>query len=122
MRGLTVLSAVAIGVLFLAPMVQAKEVVVSMGSASGRLIFEPKEVTISKGDTVRWKYVKAGPHNVVFDPKKVPAGIDAVALSHKKLISKDDPTYVTKFDKPGEYYYFCTPHKGAGMVGEVTVK
>jgi plastocyanin len=115
-------AAMVVGVLALAPLAQAAEVEVKMGAANGRLVFEPKEVTIKKGDSVRWVFVKAGPHNVMFDKAKVPAGVDAATISHKKLVNKTDPSFVTKFDKVGEYYYFCVPHKGAGMVGEVVVK
>jgi plastocyanin len=94
----------------------AKEWTVNMGGKAGQLVFEPKTLSIAKGDTVKWVFVKAGPHNVVFD--------DAAnkAYSHEKLIVKADPTFVTKFDKAGAYKYHCTPHKAAGMVGEVTVK
>jgi len=115
-----VLMAMAIGVLALAPMAQAAEVTVNMGAANGRLVFEPKEVDIKKGDTVRWVFVKAGPHNVIFD--KAPAGVDVKSLSHTKLIAKTDPSFVTKFDVVGEYKYACAPHKGAGMMGKIEVK
>jgi plastocyanin len=93
----------------------AKEYVVNMGTKTGQLQYEPKTLSIAKGDTVKWVVQKAGPHNVVFD------GADA-AYSHKKLAAKTDPTFVTKFDKAGTFKYNCTPHKAAGMIGEITVK
>ena len=93
----------------------AKEYTVNMGSKTGQLVFEPKTLSVAKGDTVKWVFVKAGPHNVVFDPAND-------AYSHKKLVVKTDPTFVTKFDKAGTFKYNCTPHKAAGMVGTITVK
>ncbi len=122
MRSLSMLSLVLVGATLLAPMTQAKEHIVKMGDAKGKLVYEPKELTIAKGDTVKWEFVKAGPHNVVFDTKKVPAGTDPVKLSHKKLLSKTDPKMITKFDVAGEYNYNCTPHKAAGMVAKIIVK
>ncbi|MGA7936181.1 MAG: plastocyanin [Kovacikia sp.] len=94
----------------------AKEWTVDMGDKTGKLVFVPKTLTIAKGDTVKWVFVKAGPHNVVFDDAATKA------YNHEKLIVKTDPTFVTKFDKAGVYKYHCTPHKAAGMVGEITVK
>ncbi|NJR65870.1 MAG: plastocyanin, partial [Leptolyngbyaceae cyanobacterium CRU_2_3] len=26
------------------------------------------------------------------------------------------------FDTPGTYSYYCAPHRGAGMVGKITVQ
>jgi plastocyanin len=94
----------------------AKDYTVEMGSKSGQLVFAPKTLSIAKGDTVKWVFVKAGPHNVAFD--------DAAnkAYSHEKLVVKTDPSFTTKFDKAGTFKYHCTPHKAAGMVGEITVK
>ncbi|WP_287129618.1 plastocyanin [Candidatus Cyanaurora vandensis] len=120
MQRLHFVSAMVIGVLAFAPLVQAKDHIVQMGSTNGRLIYEPKTVTVAKGDTVTWTMGKAGPHNVVFS--KAPAGVDVTTISHKKLVNKTDPTFKTTFAEAGDYSYFCTPHKGAGMVGKITVK
>jgi plastocyanin len=111
-------AALLVGVATVLPAGQvfAKDYTVEMGSKSGQLVFAPKTLSIAKGDTVKWVFVKAGPHNVVFD--------DAAnkAYSHEKLVVKTDPTFTTKFDKAGTYKYHCTPHKAAGMVGSITVK
>ena len=65
------------------------------------------------GDTVFWKATKSG-HNVEFIKGGVPAGVD----KFKSKISKD--TQYT-FEIPGIYAYWCTPHKGMGMIGFVIV-
>lgn len=97
---------------------------VLMGTNNGQLAFEPKELEISEGDTVVWVNNKVFPHNVIFD--KVPGGDAALGakLSHKKLAMRPKQTLETTFaDVPaGEYSYYCTPHRGAGMVGKITVK
>jgi len=120
MRAMNVLSAVVVGVMVLAPVAHAANVEVEMGGKNGSLMFMPKTLVIKKGDTVTWEMQKAGPHNVIFDA--APAGVDVKALSHPKLVNKTDPSFVTTFTVPGDYSYHCAPHKGAGMVGKITVQ
>lgn len=97
---------------------------VKMGADSGQLKFEPDTITIHQGDTVEWLNNKVFPHNIVFD--KVPGGDAALAsqLSHKKLATRPQELVETSFsDVPaGEYSYYCTPHRGAGMVGKIIVE
>lgn len=114
-----------IGVIALAAQPAAAETYeVLMGTNRGQLAFEPKELEISAGDTVVWVNNKVYPHNVIFD--KVPGGDGALAakLSHKKLAMRPKETFDATFaDVPaGEYSYYCTPHRGAGMVGKIIVK
>lgn len=97
---------------------------VKMGTDGSQLKFEPQDLTIQAGDTVQWLNNKVYPHNIVFE--KVPGDDAALAakLSHKKLLSRAKETVETTFsDAPaGEYTYFCTPHRGAGMAGKITVQ
>ncbi|MDX1976886.1 MAG: plastocyanin [Pseudanabaenaceae cyanobacterium bins.68] len=86
---------------------------VKMGSDSGQLVFEPKVVTIKAGDTVQWVNNKAFPHNIIFEGNP--------DLSHKKLLLKPKLNAETTFTQAGEFSYYCTPHRGAGMVGKVVV-
>jgi plastocyanin len=113
---------IAVSVLFVAAdTASAATVTVNMGASAGApLAFEPKAVSISAGDSVQWVMNKLGPHNVIFD--KVPAGVDASALSHTALESKAGSSFSVTFDTPGTYSYYCTPHRGAGMVGTITVQ
>ena len=77
------------------------------------MVYSEKIIKVDIGDTVFWKSTKPG-HNVEFIKGGVPAGVD----KFKSKISKD--TQYT-FEIPGIYAYWCTPHKGMGMIGFVIV-
>lgn len=87
---------------------------VKMGSDNGMLKFVPETVTVQAGDTVKWVNNKMSPHNVVFS--------DDSLKSHKQLVFSPGDSYETTFKEPGEYTYYCEPHRGAGMVGKVVVQ
>ena len=38
-----------------------------------------------------------------------------------KFKSKNNKQVEITFDTPGIYYYWCTPHKGMGMIGLIVV-
>jgi plastocyanin len=92
----------------------ADTITVKMGSDGGQLVFDPKVVTIKAGDTIKWVNNKAFPHNIVFD------GHDE--LSHKKLAQKPKAELESTFNEVGEFSYYCSPHRGAGMAGKVIVE
>lgn len=105
----------------------AETYTVKLGADNGSLAFQPKQITIHPGDTIKWVNNKVPPHNVVFDPAKNPAKDKDLAktLSHKKLLMTPGQSQETTFaaDAPvGDYTFYCEPHRGAGMVGKVTVK
>jgi len=77
------------------------------------MIYSKKIVKIDAGDTVFWKSVNPG-HNVEFIKGAVPDGVEAF----KSKLSKD---VKYKFEIPGIYAYWCTPHKSLGMIGFVIV-
>jgi len=77
------------------------------------MVFSSKIVKVDVGDTVFWKATKAG-HNVEFIKGGVPSGVD----KFRSKLSKDTEY---KFEIPGIYAYWCTPHKGMGMIGFVVV-
>ena len=77
------------------------------------MVFSKKIVKIDIGDTVFWKATKSG-HNVEFIKGGVPAGVE----KFRSKLSKDTEY---KFEIPGIYAYWCTPHKGMGMIGFVIV-
>lgn len=114
--GLAIASlAFIVGSFFMSVAPAAADVVtVKMGSDKGQLVFEPKEVTIKVGDTVKWVNNKAFPHNIVFDGH--------AELSHKKLAQKPKAALESTFNEAGEFTYYCSPHRGAGMVGKVIVE
>ena len=77
------------------------------------MVFSKKIVKIDIGDTVFWKSSKPG-HNVEFIKGGVPEGVG----KFRSALSKDTEY---KFEVPGIYAYWCTPHKGMGMIGFVVV-
>jgi plastocyanin len=102
----------------------AETYTVKMGSDSGQLQFVPETLTIKPGDTVRWENNKLAPHNAVFDASKIDADL-AKSLSQKSLLFSPGEGYEVTFPKdiaPGEYPYYCEPHRGAGMVGKIIVE
>ncbi len=112
-----------VAVAFLSSPAAAETYTVKMGSDKAQLVYDPPSLTINQGDTVRWVNNKVYPHNVVFD--KVPGGDAALAakLSHKALLTAPNQAVESAFVDvpPGEYTYYCTPHRGAGMVGKIIV-
>ena len=77
------------------------------------MVYSQKVVNIEVGDTIFWKSTTPG-HNVEFIKGGVPEGVE----KFKSAISKD-AQYT--FEIPGIYAYWCTPHKGMGMIGFVIV-
>lgn len=105
----------------------AETFTVKMGSDNGMLMFEPANITIHTGDTVKWANNKLPPHNIMFDEKQVPNADKELAtkLSHSQLLFSPGESYEVTFtsDLPaGSYSYYCAPHRGAGMVGKITVE
>lgn len=94
---------------------------VKMGSDNGMLQFVPSTLNIKSGDTVKWVNNKMSPHNVVFDSSKVSDDL-ASKSSHKSLAFSPGESFTSTFDEPGEYPYYCEPHRGAGMVGKIVVE
>lgn len=94
---------------------------VKMGSDSGQLVFVPASLKICKGDTVKWINNKGGPHNVVFDEDAIPGGVDQEKISMDEQLGEEGDTFSMSFDTPGDYEYYCEPHRGAGMNAKLTV-
>jgi len=100
---------------------------IKLGSDKGLLVFEPNKLTVKPGDTIEWVNNKVPPHNVVFDAGLNPAKSADLAksLSHKQLLMSpgQKETTVIPADAPaGEYTFYCEPHRGAGMIGKITVE
>ena len=93
----------------------AADVTVEMLNKQGKesMVYSQKIVRINPGDTVFWKATDKG-HNVEFIKGGVPEGVD-------KFKSKFNKDTEYKFTVPGIYAYWCTPHKGMGMIGFVIV-
>ena len=94
----------------------AADQTIEMLNKSGKeyMIYSKKIVNINVGDTVFWKATTPG-HNVEFiKGGGAPEGVE----KFRSPISKDTEY---KFETPGIYAYWCTPHKGMGMIGFVVV-
>ena len=77
------------------------------------MVYSKKIVRIEVGDTVFWKATVKG-HNVEFIKGGVPEGVE-------KFKSKYNVDTEYKFEIPGIYAYWCSPHKSMGMIGFVVV-
>ena len=93
----------------------AADTTVEMLNKQGKesMVFSQKIVKINVGDKVFWKATNKG-HNVEFIKGGVPEGVD-------KFKSKYNKDVEFKFDVPGIYAYWCTPHKSMGMIGFIIV-
>ena len=75
-----------------------------------RNVYSEEVVKVEVGDTVTWLPTSKG-HNVemISSPNQM------------KFKSKNNKEAKITFDTPGIYYYWCTPHKGMGMIGLIVV-
>ena len=92
----------------------AATVEVKLGTDAGMLAFEPNSVSIKAGDTVKFVNNKLAPHNAVFE------GHDE--CSHTDLAFNPGESWEETFSEAGTYDFYCEPHRGAGMVGQVIVE
>jgi len=77
-----------------------------------KMIYSQEIVNIAVGESITWVPTSKG-HNV--EIVAAPEGFDIP----KK--SKNSKEVTIEFTTPGIYYYWCTPHKGMGMIGLVVV-
>ncbi len=101
---------------------EAETYTVKMGSDTGVLKFEPSELTVKPGDTVKWVNNKLAPHNIVFSGGGKVDDAVAAKISHKNLLFSPGDSVETTFNDAGEYSYYCEPHRGAGMIGKIVVQ
>ena len=75
-----------------------------------KMVYSEEIIRIGIGDTVTWVPTDKG-HNVemVSSPNDM------------KFKSKNNKEASLTFEQAGIYYYWCTPHKGMGMIGIVLV-
>ena len=87
------------------------------------LAFDPKEVRITKGQTVTWVGGDNITHVLVEGEFKVGSdGLRTEETDDKAFnlrLTKKDQKVSHTYDKPGTFTYFCTIHKG--MNGTVVV-
>ena len=80
-------------------------------------LFHPKELTIEVGDRVTWSNEDDTMRNIYFE-KKLP-GAPMKDEPEKIRIRK---SFSFKFDKAGEYNFYCKNHLDYDMTGKITVK
>ena len=73
--------------------------------------YSPEILYTEVGDKVIWPKSKG--HNVEFI-----AGPAGFSLPKRSKMNKQ---FDMVLDTPGVYYYWCTPHKGTGMIGLIVV-
>lgn len=100
---------------FMANLAYAKTVEIEMLNKDGagrKMVYSLDIANIDLGDTIKWVPTSKG-HNV--EIIAAPEGFDIPKKSKNgKEVSID-------FTVPGIYYYWCTPHKGMGMIGLIVV-
>ena len=79
-------------------------------SDGNRQVFSEELARVDVGDTITWIPTNKG-HNIEM----------VASPNNMKLKSKNNKEVQITFKDPGIYYYWCTPHKGMGMVGLVVV-
>ena len=125
MRNLTKLSAMLSLVLMMSPVavVTADVFDVDVGPG-GAIVFEPSDLVIEVGDSVRWTWDSGG-HNV---GSGLPGAPTPFFLSGPPDVSGTifevlfDQAFLDANPAPGGVYdYHCHPHGDFGMIGTVTV-
>lgn len=89
------------------------------------LSFDPPDITIAVGDTVRWQW-NNGNHDVSEGDDLVLNGNEAffglLTSASTSFEFTFDSAFLAANPRPGGIYsYFCSPHTAFGMVGTVTV-
>ena len=79
-------------------------------AVGNKMVYSEEIARVDVGDTITWSPTTKG-HNVEM----------IASPNNMKLKSKNGKEVQVTFDAPGIYYYWCTPHKGMGMIGLVVV-
>ena len=107
-----IIIAVVAAMIFLLPkMAYADDI--TMGS-NGNLIFDPSDVTIDAGETIHFVNGMLPPHNIIVEGR--------ADLSRESLMFSPGESQDILFADAGDYDFFCGPHQGAGMTGNIHVK
>jgi len=82
--------------------------------------FTPEHFEIDVGQTVKWVW-RSGGHNVRVDSK--PDGSDWSGTAGGATDTyPEGHELVATFETPGEYDYYCAPHRSLGLEGSFTVR
>ena len=99
--------------MFMSPPAFAADLTIEMlnkDAHGNKMVYSEEIASIEVGDTVTWVPTDKG-HNVemISSPNDL------------KFKSKNNKEAKITFEVPGIYLYWCTPHKGMGMIGLVVV-
>lgn len=84
-------------------------------------LFQPAELTVKKGDVIRYT-LESGVHNAHFVADSNP-NMTGFPTKPSDFLQLPGQTIDLKVSAPaGSYYYQCDPHAALGMVGRVTVQ
>ena len=101
----------------------AKAVTIKMIDVSAtEYRFEPLQVSVAPGDTLRFVQTAPTPHNV--DLREAPAGAAVADVRMGPFLTAAGDTYDLVLDSrfpAGTYHYVCTPHEMLGMKATFTV-
>ncbi|MFC7176916.1 plastocyanin/azurin family copper-binding protein [Halosegnis marinus] len=89
------------------------DLVVEVGPG-GSLAFDPAEASVDPGATVAWVW-RSGGHSVT------PDGASGDWQGTGTTLHDAGYVHEHTFEDEGTYDYYCAPHRGAGMVGTLTV-
>src|SRR5258708_16349726 len=88
--------------------------------------FDPREVTIKVGDTVKWENTGNSVHHATDDHEMVIKGDDVKSPPGTQAFDsgfmRPGESFTHTFTTPGIYKYVCVAHEASGMIGEVVVK
>jgi plastocyanin len=96
--------------------------------------FTPARLVATVGDSLRFELESGGPHNVAFDADSIPPGaLEQLArnlgteprflVTPQMLIDRGETFTLSLAGlPPGTYPFFCTPHFGSGMRGELVLR
>lgn len=91
------------------------QVTVMAGAGSG-FAFDPTLIHIDSGTEVTWEWTgEGGIHNVVS------AESSATEFRSGDPIDEEGHTWSNTFEEAGNQFYFCNPHKSAGMHAAIVV-
>jgi plastocyanin len=107
--------------------VQMREVI-GQGVEAGTFRFEPANITVKVGTTVKWTNNSGedGPRHTSTDDSdwetpQSPAILPAGAMKWRTPFLRPGESATHTFMVPGKYQYFCETHGQYGMVGTITV-
>ena len=102
-----------------------------MGDRTGYR-FEPRTIRARSGDGIKFVMHSLGPHDIVFDSTAIPADRRAQLKANMRnpadwrspMLFEEDATWELSIGnlKPGKYPFYCSPHLGAGMTGEIVIR